>query len=54
MLIDMHDPASIAAWVRIAPARHWPQLKAMVRVHPQWREAAKKAQALLKSFPQLT
>lgn len=49
MILDMRDPASIAAWVRWAPERHWPQLRAMVRLHPKWKDAAKKAQALLKA-----
>ena len=48
MLLTMTDPASIAAWVRIWPDRHWPLLKTMVRLQPQWREAAREAQQMLR------
>ena len=35
MLLDLNSPASIAAWVKWAPERHWPQLKAMVTLNPK-------------------
>lgn len=52
MLLNMNDPASIAAWIRIRPREHWEQLKTMVRLQPKWRDAAKAAQALLRDQPE--
>lgn len=49
MLLDLRSPDSIAAWVRWAPDRHWPLLKAMVKLHPEWRDAARQAAHLLRA-----
>ena len=49
MIYDFNDPASIAAWVRVAPQRHWLQLKAMVRLYPRFREPARAAALLLRA-----
>lgn len=48
MLVDFRDPESIAAWVRVRPREHWAQVKTIVRLRPQWREAVRAAQELLK------
>ncbi len=48
MIINMHDPDSIATWLEIWPARHWGQLKGMCAVHPQWSEPARKAREIVK------
>lgn len=48
MLVDFRDPESIAAWVRVRPREHWAQVRAIVRLHSQWRDAARAAQELLK------
>lgn len=49
MLLDLNSPASIAAWVKWAPDRHWPQLKAMVALNPKFRAQARAAQELLRA-----
>lgn len=49
MLLDLNSPASIAAWVKWAPDRHWPQLKAMVTLNPKFRPQARAAQELLRA-----
>lgn len=46
MTVDFNEPASIRAWLALAPDRHRPQLRALWRLFPQWRatiEAAVKA-----------
>lgn len=43
MIVDIKDPASILAWWRIHPERHGPQLKAIAKLHPQFRPAIKAA-----------
>jgi hypothetical protein len=48
VIVDFSDPASIAAWVRVAPERHWPQLKAMVKLQPRWRGPTRQASAILR------
>ena len=37
MIVDFTNPASIAAWYAVHPAKHGPQLKALARLFPQWR-----------------
>jgi hypothetical protein len=49
MLLDLRDPASIVAWVKWAPERHWPQLRAMVAINPKFRPQARAAQELLRA-----
>lgn len=52
MLLDFRNPESIAAWVRVRPAEHWQQIRAIVKLRPQWREPARRAQALLRKSMQ--
>lgn len=49
MIIDMRDPESLAAWIRLRPGPHWQLLKAIVAGQPEWREAALKARELVRS-----
>lgn len=49
MLINMRDPESVARWLAIFPARHWPQLASMAARRPEWREAALKARQLVRA-----
>ena len=39
MLIDLRDPASIAAWIQVAPHRHVAQLRGMWALWPEFRSA---------------
>ena len=48
-MLDLNSPASIVAWVKWAPERHWPQLKAMVTLNPKFRTQARAAQELLRA-----
>lgn len=43
MILDLRDPASIAAWYAVAPARHGQQLAAMAKLLPQFAGAIKAA-----------
>jgi hypothetical protein len=43
MTVDFNSPASIRAWLAAAPARHLPQLRALWRLQPQFREAIEAA-----------
>lgn len=43
MNVDFTSPASIRAWLDLAPARHLPQLRALWRLQPQFREAIEAA-----------
>lgn len=49
MIFDFNDPAQIAAWVREAPERRWPELKAIVAAQQRWRDPARQAAQLLKA-----
>jgi hypothetical protein len=51
MIVNLRDPASILAWHRINPERHGPQLKAIARVHPQFRDAIRQAAQMAKTEP---
>jgi hypothetical protein len=48
VLIDFRHPASIAAWARINPARHVPQLRAMWKLWPEFRESIAAGMKLLE------
>ena len=39
MLIDLRDPASIAAWIKVAPHRHVGQLRGLWALCPDFRSA---------------
>lgn len=52
MIVDFFDPASIAAWYRIAPERHGPQLAAMAKIQPQYAQAIRLAGNLLRTQKQ--
>ena len=43
MIVNLRDPASILAWHRVNPERHGPQLKAIAKIHPQFRDAIRRA-----------
>lgn len=43
MNLNLKDPASIRAWVAIAPERHKPQLRAFWKLWPQFRPAIEEA-----------
>lgn len=43
MILDLRDPASIAAWYAIAPERHGQQLAAMAKVLPKFAPTIKAA-----------
>lgn len=43
MDVNFNSPASIKAWLDIAPERHLPQLRALWRLQPQFRDAIQAA-----------
>lgn len=49
MKLDLNDPASIAAWYRIAPQRHAPILRHWLRspMHAAFRQAIEAARDLV-------
>ena len=49
VILDLRDPASIAAWYAIAPDRHGPQLAAMAKVLPRFAAAIKAAGQQLRA-----
>jgi hypothetical protein len=49
VIVDFLDPASIAAWYRVAPDLHGPQLAALKRVQPKYAEAITAAGELLRA-----
>lgn len=52
MLIDMTDPHSVLAWLRIWPRRHGAQLASMVQRHPEWRPAVDEALRMAREIKQ--
>lgn len=48
MIVRLTDPASIAAWYRIHPERHGPQLATIAKLRPQFADAIKEAGQLLR------
>jgi hypothetical protein len=51
MVIDFTQPESIAAWYRIHPQRHGPQIAAFAKLWPQFAWAIKEAGAIIRSYP---
>lgn len=52
-MIDFTNPTEIAAWFKVNPAKHGPQLAAMSRLplFAEFRDAIRLAGALLKAMP---
>ena len=48
MIIDMHDPESIAAWVLIHPKRHGPQMLWFMQF-PAFSEAIEAARVIVRA-----
>lgn len=49
MVLDMTDPASIAAWRNLCPQRHDAILRALWRLWPQFRQHIERSRSLLKT-----
>ena len=48
MIIDMHNPESIAAWVLIHPRRHGPQMLWFMQF-PAFSDAIEAARAIVRA-----
>jgi hypothetical protein len=49
MTIDLNDPESIAAWVMVWPARHWPQIRFFrTTQHGAFEQAIDAAEVLVR------
>lgn len=42
-MVHFADPASIRAWLAVSPERHLPQLRALWRLWPQFRDSIEEA-----------
>lgn len=49
MTLDLTDPQSIAAWFRVCPPRHGPQLAYFMELWPQFVESIKRAGEILRA-----
>lgn len=49
MILNLSDPASIARWLAVWPARHWATLTVLAAGRPEWRKAALQARELVRS-----
>lgn len=48
MTVNLSDPQSIAAWYKVAPARHAPFLRWALRNWPQFKAAIEASRELVK------
>ena len=44
------DAKSIAAWYRVNPKRHGPQIAAFAKLFPQFADAIREAGAIIRSY----
>jgi hypothetical protein len=47
--LDLNSPESIAAWFRVCPPRHGPQLAFFMELWPQFVESIKRAGEILRA-----
>lgn len=54
MIVNWRDPASIAAWYRVHPKRHGPQIAAFARMWPQCAAPIKRAGEMVRAKEAVT
>ena len=48
MVVNMNDAQSIAAWYRIHPQRHGPQIAQFAKLFPQFADAIREAGDIMR------